>query len=75
MTHVGENRDSWPLPSSMHNDIINALDGHTQDGCESKTSCVRVQYRNFYHLDLPVYIMDGDDALLGQTSNDEWIKS
>lgn len=73
LKHLDEN--NLPKPSEMHELIIDALKGHTQDGCLSKTSCVRVQYKNFYHLDLPIYVIKSDKAFLAQTSTDEWINS
>jgi len=70
-----ENEEDWITPRKAHKRIIDALEGHTQDECISKTSCVRVLYRNFYHLDLPVYIMKNDKAFLAQTECNEWINS
>ncbi|GHT69175.1 hypothetical protein FACS1894110_18130 [Spirochaetia bacterium] len=57
LQHISDNEE-WPMPREAHKLILDALEGNTQDGCESKISCVRVLYRNVYHLDLPVYIMD-----------------
>jgi hypothetical protein len=71
LQHISDN-DKWPTPKEAHQMILDALKGHTQDGCEDKSSCVRVIYRNFYHLDLPVYIMKDDHAYLAQTKLNEW---
>lgn len=75
LTSIKGSKETWPNPSDIHKYIMDALIEHTHDRSESKTSCVRVLYRNFYHLDIPVYIIDEDTAFLGQTSNDEWIES
>ncbi len=74
LQHIAQN-DEWPTPKEAHKLILDALKGHTQDGCESKSSCVRVLYRNNYHLDLPVYIMKNDHAYLAQTKTGKWILS
>ena len=71
LQHIADN-DTWPTPEEAHQLILDALKGHTQDGCESKSSCVRVIYRNFYHLDLPVYIMKDGKAHLAQTKHKKW---
>ena len=74
LQHITDN-DKWPTPLEAHQYILDALKGHTQDGCEDKSSCVRVRYRNFYHLDLPIYIMRDDCAYLAQTKQNEWQNS
>lgn len=51
---------------------MDALDGHTKDGCEDKTSCVRVVYRGDYHVDIPIYIMKDSHALLANKKTNEW---
>ena len=71
LQHITEN-DTWPTPQEAHQLILDALKGHTQDGCEDKPSCVRVIYRNFYHLDLPVYIINNDCANLAQVKFNKW---
>ncbi len=71
LTHF-QGKDKIIKPQDAHKLIINSLINHTQDGCESKTCCVRVIYKNNYHLDLPVYYMDKDVALLAQTKDNVW---
>ncbi|MDR2409109.1 MAG: hypothetical protein LBE13_13480 [Bacteroidales bacterium] len=72
LQHISGNEEEWPTPKEAHVLVLDALDGHTQDGCEDKSSCVRVIYRNDYHLDMPVYIMKDDKAFLAQTKLNEW---
>jgi hypothetical protein len=72
LQHFSDDETTWPKPQDAHQLVIDALEGHTQDGCESKTSCVRVLYHNFYHLDMPVYIMKDNCAYLAQTKLNEW---
>lgn len=64
--------DTWPTPKEIHKTLMDALDGQTKDGCEDKTSCVRVVYRNDYHVDIPVYIMKNSHALLANKKANEW---
>lgn len=70
-----EDESEWLKPRDAHKRIIDALEGHTKDECISKTSCVRVRYRNFYHLDLPIYIEKDDKTYLARTSDNEWSHS
>lgn len=62
----------WPSPKEVHNMILAALEGHTQNGCEDKTSCVRVIYNNFYHVDIPVYIIREGHAKLANIKTNKW---
>ncbi len=75
LQHLPENMEDWIRPKEAHQLIIDSLKNHTQDGCVSKTSCVRVVYKNFYHLDLPVYVMFNGIAYLAQTKTNKWINS
>lgn len=65
----------WPTPKDAHKEIVDALKGHTQDGCDDKTSCVRVVYQNNYHVDIPVYIMKDGHAYLANAKSNEWVLS
>ena len=64
--------ESWPTPKEIHKTIMAALDNHTKDGCEDKSSCVRVIYQNDYHVDIPIYIMKNSHALLANKKTNEW---
>lgn len=70
-----EDMTKWPSPKDAHKEIIDALVGHTQDGCEDKTSCVRVIYQNNYHVDIPVYIMKDGHAYLANAKSNTWVLS
>lgn len=73
LKHIDENnKATWPTPKEAHQLVIDALCNHTQDGCEDKTSCVRVVYRNFYHVDIPIYIMQDNHAKLANTKTNTW---
>ncbi|MBD5441261.1 MAG: hypothetical protein HDR33_09680 [Treponema sp.] len=76
LSHVDKNnQNTWPTPKEVHALVCDALKDHTQNGCEDKHSCVRVVYKNFYHLDIPIYIMKNNHALLADTKHNEWIES
>lgn len=72
------NQTDWPSPASVHDDILSAVDGHTKETID-KDTCIRVNYQDNYHIDLPIYIMGEDDegkdvAYLAHITNG-WIVS
>lgn len=71
LMHINtDDHSQWPAPRKVHKDIMEALKNHTQNGCEDKTSCVHVIYKNDYHIDIPVYILTSDNhAWLGNKKN------
>lgn len=75
LQHVSQDENEWPSPREVHKFIVKALDDHTKDGCESKTSCVRLTYANDFHIDFPIYIMKNGHARLANTKTNTWIKS
>ena len=65
---------NWPAPRSVHDDILSAVKGHTKD-ISDKDTCIRVNYQDNYHIDLPIYIMGKDEvgkdvAYLAHTTKD-----
>lgn len=44
---------------TLQTHIKNALEGHTSKGVEIKTNCVRLNYVKDFHIDLPIYYIDG----------------
>ena len=75
LQHVSQDENEWPSPKEAHKFIVEALGDHTKDGCESKTSCVRLIYANDFHIDFPVYIMKNGHARLANAKTNTWIKS
>ena len=75
LQHVSQDENEWSSPREVHKFIVKALDDHTKDGCESKTSCVRLTYANDFHIDFPIYIMKNGHARLANTKTNTWIKS
>lgn len=54
------NKDEWPTPYSVHQNLLSAVEGHTKETV-NKPTCVRVNYQDNYHIDLPAYILGEDD--------------
>lgn len=75
LTHLKEDPSEWISPQEAHDLVKEAVSGHTQDEVEDKPSCVRVVYRSFYHLDLPIYVLHEGKAMLAHTKEDRWIHS
>ncbi|MGE8018528.1 cyclic GMP-AMP synthase DncV-like nucleotidyltransferase [Peribacillus frigoritolerans] len=57
---AGKSEESWPATSTVHNWIKNAVDGHTSTSPVDKNTCVRVIYKDDYHIDFPIYIKAND---------------
>lgn len=64
----------WPTPNTVHNWIYNAVENQTSITPISKNTCIRVEYKDDYHIDLPIYILKDDRAYLAHKS-DGWIYS
>lgn len=75
LQHVSQNENEWLSPKEAHKLIVDALEDHTKDGCEDKTSCVRLIYANDFHIDFPIYIMKNGHARLANTKTNTWIES
>ena len=52
-----EDQESWPTTTLVHTWVENAVDGHTDTPPVDKNTCIRVIYKDDYHIDLPIYIM------------------
>lgn len=69
-----EEKESWPVPSTVHNWIVNAVENQTSKKPIDKNTCVRVDYEADYHIDIPIYIVKDDIAYLAHKSKG-WIVS
>ena len=63
-----EDISNWPIPSTIHKWIKDAVEDRTVAGATDKDTCVRVNYAKGYHIDIPAYICKGDDAYLAHKS-------
>lgn len=48
-------------PTTLQGWVYDAVEGHTDGGQEHRKKCIRVIYKNDYHIDLPVYKQTEDD--------------
>lgn len=56
--------DEWPAVTTVHSWIYKAVEDQTDGTPKDKNTCIRVKYKAGYHIDLPIYILNGDDAYL-----------
>lgn len=68
------NENEWPSATSVHNWVKEATDKRTSLDSTDKNTCVRVNYADGYHIDLPIYIMKDDEPYLAHKSNG-WVLS
>ena len=62
----------WPVPSTVHKWIYNAVENQTSIAPISKNTCIRVDYKDDYHIDLPIYILKEDKAYFGVGGGITW---
>jgi len=74
LQHLGEDESEWPTTSTAHSWVVNAVKGHTSTDPIDKNTCVRVIYKNHYHIDLPIYVIKDDIPRLAHKSNG-WVNS
>lgn len=69
-----EDRSNWPTVDTAHRWVKAALDEKTSFTPVDKNTCIRVPYAHGYHVDMPIYIMDGNEAYLAH-KRDGWVHS
>lgn len=67
-----DDQAEWPTPAEVHQWIIEAVDGHTEQKPIDKTSCVRVVYAGQYHIDLPIYADLNGKNMHAETGAQGW---
>lgn len=72
LNSLPEDKSEWPKTEDIHNEIISAVDGHTDTPPEDKTACVRVQYKKDYHIDLAIYGMHENKIYLARKGDEQW---
>ncbi|MFG1735159.1 CBASS cGAMP synthase [Paenibacillus sp. 843] len=70
-----KDEDDWNSPSKVHQWIVDAVDGHTDTPPEDKLTCVRVIYKNEYHIDFPIYVKRKDEHPKLAHRSKGWIDS
>lgn len=65
-----------PKPQVFHNWVIRAIDKDNEyENVKDKPSCVRVQYKQGFHIDIPIYYADNFDCPDLAETNHGWILS
>lgn len=72
LKHLPERKSDWPKTETVHEEIFNAIDGHTDSPPKDKTSCVRVQYKKEYHIDLAIYGENEGKIYLAKKGLEQW---
>lgn len=58
---VGDSIEERETVEWYHNEVLMAVKNHTTQGAEDTTPCVRVNYADGHHVDLPIYFMVNGD--------------
>lgn len=72
LLHLSENKSDWPKTEAIHEEIIEAVDGHTDIPTIDKHACIRVQYKNEYHIDLAIYCENNGKKYLARRGDEQW---
>ena len=74
LQHLPEDFGDWPRPATVHGYIKNALANKTSEPPIDKDTCVRLVYKNDYHIDFPIYGISENMQYLAHKS-EGWIES
>lgn len=69
LQEYSNDEEEWPSTTTVHNWVKTATDERTSVISTDKNTCVRVNYADGYHIDLPIYIMKDDEPYLAHKSN------
>jgi hypothetical protein len=69
-----ETKDEFPSVKAVHDWVVEATEGYTDEKVIDKYTCVRVPYAKGYHIDLPIYIELNDEIYLAHGKNG-WVVS
>ena len=72
LTSLDADKKNWPIPSTVHRWIYDAVDGHTIEKPTDKRTCVRVTYAGNYHVDLPIYGTHEEAKYLAEKGDRDW---
>ena len=67
-----DGEDNRRAVNTWHDWVYESVDGHTGEPTIRKTTCVRVQFADGHHIDLPIYYKKGDSIELAHKSKG-WI--
>ncbi|MGE7121585.1 CBASS cGAMP synthase [Peribacillus sp. NPDC046944] len=61
LMHLSDTEEeNWPATSTVHSWVKKAVENCTSTPPEDKNTCIRVIYKDDYHIDLPIYIKHKD---------------
>jgi hypothetical protein len=72
LQHLPEDKDDWPKTETVHEEIKEAVKDHTDLPLKDKTTCVRVQFKKEYHVDLAIYGESDEKIYLARKGNEQW---
>jgi len=72
LQHLPEKKDDWPKTETVHDEIVEAVKDHTDLPPKDKTTCVRVQFKKEYHVDLAIYGEFEDKVYLSRKGDEQW---
>ncbi|GHT78495.1 hypothetical protein FACS1894130_05170 [Spirochaetia bacterium] len=73
LQHLPDAKDDWPKAETVHDEIMDAVNDHTNTPPKDKHACVRVQYKKEYHVDLAIYGEDRDGKIyLARKGSGQW---
>jgi hypothetical protein len=72
LQHLPEDKDDWPETETVHDEIKEAVKDHTDLPPKDKTTCVRVQFKKEYHVDLAIYGEFKGKIYLARKGNEQW---
>jgi hypothetical protein len=76
LDHLNDaDEEDWATPTTVHSWIVNATQEHTSTAPVDKNTCVRVIYKNQYHVDLPIYVKKTDEHPKLAHKSKGWIDS
>ena len=69
-----KDKEEWPSAVTVHKWVKDATNERTSKESTDKNTCVRINYADDYHIDLPIYIMKDDVPFLAHKA-EGWTES
>lgn len=74
LEEVDLSEDECPSATVVHSWVVKAVSDQTSYEPINKNTCVRVPYAHGYHVDIPIYVLEGGSAYLAH-KRDGWVNS